>query len=116
MKFNDVLKMLYEKETVDLFEKQSTIKSNGAESCSWVKVDTILCNIQADSSYGERLVASESGDKVHAVYNLYTQSVIKTGQRIKRDNELFEIRNVEHNGRGTMLEHCKGYLERVENQ
>lgn len=116
MKFNNVLQILYEKETVDLYEKTKTIKENGAESLSWNKVDSILCNIQADSSFGDRLVASERGDKLRAVYNLYTQYAIKTGQRVFRDNQYYEIRNVEHNGRGTILEHFKGYLERVENQ
>ena len=108
--------MLYEKENVDLYERTTTIKSNGAESLAWNKVDTVFCNIQADGKFGDNLVASESGDKLRAFYNMYTQYPIKNGQRIYRDDQFYEIRNVEHNGRGTILEHYKGYLERVENQ
>lgn len=116
MKFNNVLQMLYEHETVDIYEQVSIIKETGAESVSWQKIGSILCNIQADGSFGDRLSASEQGDKIHAVYNLYTQSEIKGGQRVFRDGQFYEIRNVEHNGRGTVLEHYKGYIERVENQ
>ena len=36
--------------------------------------------------------------------------------RIKDDNLLYEIRNVEHNGRKTILEHYKAYLTRLDNQ
>ena len=47
---------------------------------------------------------------------MYTSEKVVEGQRILRDNILYEIRNVEHNGRKTFLEHFKAYLVRVDNQ
>lgn len=114
--FNRALSLIFENEKAELYEKTTTVKTGGGTSSSWKLVGTILCNIQADSKYGEVLANSESGDTVSAVYNLYTQKPIKEGQRVKRIEEgniMYEIRNVEHNGRKTILEHYKGYLTRV---
>jgi SPP1 family predicted phage head-tail adaptor len=113
MMFNRVLNLILENEKVEVYEKKTTVKPSGGTSIKWVKLGTILCNIQADHRYGEVLANSQSGDKINAVYNLYTRSEIKDGQRIKRDGVMYEIRHVEHNGRKTILEHYKGYLERV---
>ena len=111
--FNKALSLLLENEKVELYEKTTIYKSGGGTSITWALVGNILCNIQADSKYGDTLANSEAGDKIQAVYNLYTRKPIKEGQRIKRDNVLYEIRNVEHNGKKTLLEHYKGYLTRV---
>lgn len=114
--FNIVLGGIRENEKVAVFEKISAIKENGSESCEWKKVKTILCNIQANNKYGDSLIASEAGDKIIAVYNMYTKQKVVEGQRILRDNIYYEIRNVEHNGRKTILEHYKAYLVRIDNQ
>lgn len=111
--FNRALKLIFENEQVELFEKSTTVKRGGATSVSWQSKGNILCNIQADSSFGNNLNNSEAGDKVKAVYNLYTRIPIKEGMRIKRDDFYYEIRDVEHNGYHTILEHYKGKLARV---
>ena len=114
--FNKALSLILENEKVEVYEKTTETKRGGGTSISWQLTDTILCNIQANSRYGEVLSNSESGDSVIAVYNLYTRKPIKEGQRVKRLEEggiMYEIRNVEHNGRKTILEHYKGYLTRV---
>lgn len=117
--FKNVLGMIIENEQVEVYEKTSTVKPNGATSIKWELSKTILCNIQANTKYGEALSSSNSGDVVNAVYNLYTRTPLQEGLRIKRiqdDNLLYEIRNVEHNGRKTILEHYKAYLTRLDNQ
>ena len=114
--FNRALQMIFENERVEVYEKTTTVKAGGGTSITWKLVDTILCNIQADSKYGEVLANSERGDEIEAVYNLYTRKAVKGGQRIKRLEEngiMYEIRNVEHNGKKTVLEHYKAYLTRV---
>lgn len=111
--FNRALSMIMENEKVEVYEKTTTVKNGGGTSIQWVLKGTLLCNIQADHKYGNVLANSESGDKITAVYNLYTQTPIQAGLRIKRDNVMYEIRNVEHNGLKTILEHYKGYLTRV---
>lgn len=117
--FDNVLSGILENEQVEVYEKQTSIKPSGSTSIKWVKIGSILCNIQANHEYGKALQQSEAGDTVKALYNIYTKKPILIGQRIKRvqdDNLLYEIRNVEHNGKKTVLEHYKGYLERVDNQ
>lgn len=117
--FNNVLKMIMENEQVEVYEKTTTVKPSGGTSIKWELSDTILCNIQANTKYGEALSSSESGDVVNAVYNLYTRTPLQEGLRIKRiqdDNLLYEVRNVEHNGKKTILEHYKAYLTRLDNQ
>lgn len=115
--FEKVLSGIMENETVSLYKKVKTIKPSGAESVSWELVKDIFCNIQANQKYGDTLVSSVAGDDIQAVYNLYTRSEIEEGQRvIRKDGILYEIRNVEHNGVNTILEHYKGYLTRVDNQ
>lgn len=119
MNFNNVLGMILENETIEVYEKSTVVKPTGGTSIKWTLVKTVLCNIQADGKYGDTLNASEAGDTVKAVYNLYTKTPLKEGQRIKRiqeDGLLYEIRNVEHNGRKTILEHYKAYLTRIDNQ
>lgn len=112
--FSRALALILENEKVEVYEKTSTVKAGGGTSVRWKSIGNILCNIQADHKYGNVLANSEAGDKINAVYNLYTSNIIKTGQRIKRDDGImYEIRNVEHNGRKTILEHYKGYLVRV---
>lgn len=117
--FNNVLKMILENEKVEVYEKKTTVKSSGGTSLKWKLVNTILCNIQADSKYGQSLASSESGDSINAVYNLYTKKPLKIGQRIKRIENgglIYEIKNLEHNGLKTILEHYKAYLIRIDNQ
>lgn len=114
--FNAVLGGIRENERVSLLEKVVTTKENGAESVSWEKVKTILCNIQADYQYGEKIDASLAGDKPSAIYNMYTKEKVVDGQRILRDNIVYEIRKVESNGIKTILRHYKAYLVRVDNQ
>lgn len=114
--FNTVLGGIVENEKVDVYSQTSVQKDNGSESIKWVKTKTILCNIQANKKYGDSLAASMSGDTVTAVYNLYTKSEVEIGQRVIRDGIIYEIRNVEHNGIKTILEHYKAYLTRVDNQ
>lgn len=116
--FDSLLCGIRENEKVQVLEKISEIKSNGSEKILWKDVKEILCNIQANSKYGDSLSASEAGDKIVAVYNMYTSEKVVEGQRILRYNSgiLYEIRNVEHNGVNTILEHYKAYLVRVDNQ
>lgn len=115
--FNSVLKGIIENESVDVLEKTIIDKDNGSQGITWNVTKKILCNIQANSKYGEALITSDAGDTLTAVYNLYTRSKIQEGQRIKRsDGIVYEIRNVEHNGIKTILEHYKAYLTRVDNQ
>ena len=111
--FNKALSLILENEKVRLYEREDTIKIGGGTSIKWKFLGYILCNIQADSKYGDNLVNSESGDEVKSVYNMYTRKPVKEGQRINRDGLLYEIRNVEHNGKFTILEHYKAYLTRV---
>lgn len=114
--FNRALQMIFENERVEVYEKSTAVKAGGGTSVTWKLVGTILCNIQADGRYGETLANSERGDEINAVYNLYTRNAVKGGQRIKRleeDGTMYEIRNVEHNGKKTILEHYKAYLTRV---
>jgi hypothetical protein len=117
--FNDILGMIIENEQVEVYEKTTTVKPSGGTSIQWTLAKTILCNIQANTKYGEALTSSTSGDVVNAVYNLYTRTPLQEGLRIKRiedDGLIYEIRNVEHNGRKTILEHYKAYLTRLDNQ
>lgn len=115
--FNNILEGIMENENVEVYAKTTTIKPNGSESVKWELKGNILCNIQANNKYGEALQTSPAGDTLTAVYNLYTRSSLEEGQRIKRsDGILYEIRNVEHNGIKTILEHYKAYLTRVDNQ
>lgn len=114
--FNSVLLGIRENEKVQVLEKTSEIKPNGSEAIVWKPIKEILCNIQTNNKYGDSLSASEAGDKILSVYNMYTSEKVVEGQRILRDNTLYEIRNVEHNGRKTFLEHFKAYLVRVDNQ
>lgn len=117
--FNRGLQVILENEEVEIYEKQTIIKPSGSTSIKWIKKENILCNIQANHQYGDVLQQSQAGDVVKAFYNMYTRKPIFEGQRIKRvqdDKLLYEIRNVEHNGKKTILEHYKGYLERVDNQ
>lgn len=102
-------------ERAEIYTKIKQIKPNGSESIQWVKSRIIDCNIQADSSYGRTLQASEKGDNIEAVYNLYAPTALNVGDRVKRSNGLmFEIRNIEHNGAGTILEHYKAYITRLD--
>ena len=115
--FNSVLLGIQENETVEVLEKVSIDKDNGSQAITWPVKAKILCNIQANNKYGEALQTSPAGDTLTAVYNLYTRSKVEEGQRIKRsDGIIYEIRNVEHNGVRTILEHYKAYLTRVDNQ
>lgn len=117
--FNDVLKIILENERVEVYEKTTTVKPTGGTSIKWELKNTILCNVQADSKYGDALMTSEAGADVVAVYNLYTKKPLNIGQRVKRiedDGLLYEIKNVEHNGKKTILEHYKAYLTRIDNQ
>lgn len=112
--FNKVLSLIG-MESVEIHKKKTTIKKNGAESVNWVLSESIFCNIQADNSYGRTLQASEKGDNIQAVYNLYAYTPLNIGDRVKRkDGVEFEIRNVEHNGAGTILEHYKAYITRLD--
>lgn len=121
--FNRVLGLIGENERVELYEKQTIVKPSGGTSTTWNMVGKVFCNIQSTGSSnkveGMTLNTSESGDVITAVYNLYTRSPIKEGQRVVRiedDGLTYEIRNVEHNGKKTILEHYKGYLTRIDNQ
>lgn len=119
MNFNNVLGMILENERVEVYDKSTVVKPTGGTSIKWTLSKTILCNIQADNKYGDALATSAAGDTVTAVYNLYTKTPLKEGERIKRiedDGLLYEIRNVEHNGKKTILEHYKAYLTRIDNQ
>lgn len=117
--FNSILGAIMENEQVEVFEKSSFVKDSGGTSIVWESKGKMLCNIQADSSYGESLKSNGSGDTVLEVYNLYSKKQLKEGQRIKRiedDNLIYEVRKCEHNGKKTILEHYKSYLTRVDNQ
>jgi hypothetical protein len=112
--FNNVLSLIGQ-EQVEVFSKKTEIKENGAQSVKWFKSMNVFCNIQADNTYGRTLQASERGDNIQAVYNLYTKTALNIGDRVKRSNGvMFEIRNVEHNGVGTILEHYKAYITRLD--
>jgi hypothetical protein len=112
--FNKVLSIIG-MEQVEVYSKRTEIKENGAQTVKWVKSDNIFCNIRAENSYGRTLQASEKGDNIQAVYNLYAYTPLTVGDRIKRSNGIeFEIRNVEHNGQGTILEHYKAYITRLD--
>jgi hypothetical protein len=117
--FNSVLGILLENERVEVYEKSTEVKAGGGTSITWTKKETILCNIQAGNNFGEELLASNSGDTVNEVYNMYSKRPLKEGQRIKRiddDNLLYEVRKCEHNGKKTILEHYKTYITRIDNQ
>lgn len=111
--FNKAISLIMENEKVELYEKTTTVKIGGGTSVTWNKVKDLFCNIQSEHGVANVLVNSESGDKTQARLNLRCQSEIKENQRIKRDGIMYEIRDVGHNGKGTILEHYMAKLVRV---
>lgn len=111
--FNRALSLIMENEKVEVYEKSTTVKDGGGTSISWKKVKDLFCNIQSEHGVANVSVNSESGDKTQSKLNLRCYAEIKENQRIKRDGIMYEIRNVGHNGKGTILEHYMAKLVRV---
>lgn len=122
-KFTQVMKRIGTQETVSILEQVETVsEETGADVLDWEdNGKTIQCVIQTTKSQkntgGMMFEPSERGDLVREIYNLYTDVEVLNNQRVKRsDGLLYEIKNVEHNGKGSVLEHYKAYITRVDNQ
>lgn len=109
-------------ELVNIYEIKETIVDGASVLTPKVKKENHFVSIQSTTSIhsvgGVELVNQIQGDKKTEVkivyspnYNMVVGDLIKT-----KDNVLYEVKAVDHKGRGTLLQHDVYYVTKCENQ
>lgn len=109
-------------ETVKIFRKKIISGNRNSTRTETSLIGTAIVSIQNAGSQnkvaGLTLQDGKAGVNVKSVWVMYSEWLdLKEQDLIEReDGFLYEIKNLEPNGRGSRLEHMKSYLVKVDNQ
>lgn len=109
-------------EKVEIYRKKIVSGFRNSTKTETFLVGKAIVSIQNTGSInkvaGLTLQDGKTGVSVNSVWVMYSEWIdLKEQDIVKRsDGFLYEVKNLEPNGRGSILEHMKSYLVRVDNQ
>ncbi|MCX4348362.1 MAG: hypothetical protein OSJ76_01090 [Alphaproteobacteria bacterium] len=109
-------------EKVEIYRKKIVSGQRNSTKTETFIVGKAIVSIQNTGSIhkvaGLTLKDGKAGVSVNSVWVMYSEWIdLKEQDIIKRsDGFLYEVKNLEPNGRGSRLAHMKSYLVRVDNQ
>ena len=110
-------------EKVNIFRFEEAVTENGSSRIAPVlKKKNLIVSIQTSGSVhsvgGMEIIKNVAGKTDKSVYIVYSPryKMQLKDLLVRNDGIIYEVQNIEHNGKGTLLQHDKYYIVEYNNQ